>query len=379
MVMLIAGEPSGDRLGAQIIEGLKQRFRDGVTFCGIGGPQMEAAGDFTSLFPFQELSHMGLDILPHLPQLLARIRQTVKAIQQVQPDILVTLDAPEFSFRVAKRVAKAKGTTRLIHCVAPSVWAWRPKRAQKIAAFLDHLMVLFPFEPPYFEAVGLPCTFVGHPLLQEKKGDPATFWKATGWSPAPPLLCLLPGSRVGELNRLMPIFAQTVERLRATVPNLRVVLPTFEKLLPTLEPLLEAFGEQRPLLLPDPKDHYPAMAAATCALAASGTVTLELAYHETPMVVAYKLPNWVAQIAKLLIRVPYVSLTNLIAESPLVPECLQQDCNAPTLTHHLLPLLQQPDAQKAQRKGLQQVIQRLHAPLDFQDTTAAVLEVYLRK
>ena len=376
--MVIAGEPSGDRLGAHMIEGLKTRLKGNVNFQGIGGPKMEKAGQFASLFPFQELSHMGLDILPHLPQLWRYLRQTVQTVQRLQPDVLVTIDSPEFSFRVAKRVAKAPGKTRLIHCVAPSVWAWRPKRAQKIARFLDHLMVLFPFEPPYFEAVGLPCTFVGHPLLQEQKGNPELFWKQTGWSPQDPLLCLLPGSRVGELKRLMPIFAETIGRLQKTVPNLQVVLPTFEKLLPTLRPLLAAF-QKPPLVLSDPKDHYPAMAAATCALAASGTVTLELAYHETPMVVAYKLAPIAAHLAKRLICTPYVSLVNLIAQRPLVPECLQEDCNPETLIHHLLPLLQHQGPQNAQCRGLENVIQHLKAPLGFQDAIADTLEMYLKK
>ncbi|MGL4825258.1 MAG: lipid-A-disaccharide synthase [Alphaproteobacteria bacterium] len=377
-IVLIAGEASGDRLGVHLIRGLQKRFAgQGLSFSGIGGPGMEAAGNFTSLFPFQELSHMGLDILPHLFHLMQRIRQTVHHVQQLQPDMLLTIDAPEFCFRVSKAVAKGRAqgyapSTKLVHCVAPSVWAWRPGRAKKIASFLDHLMVLFPFEPPYFQEVGLPCTFVGHPLLQEPKGSAERFFQQTGVSPQEPLLCLLPGSRVNEIQRLIPVFAETIRRIQQAIPNLRVVLPTLPKLKPMLQDLLPLF-EIPPLILPNPEDHCHAMAASTAALAASGTITLELAYHQTPMVVAYKVSWTVEQLAKRLLRVPYVSLVNIIAQKPLVPECLQEDCNPTQLSLELLKLFQDPHALAKQRQGLEDVIQHLQAPLPFEDATAELI------
>ncbi|MGL5784892.1 MAG: lipid-A-disaccharide synthase [Alphaproteobacteria bacterium] len=377
-IVLIAGEASGDRLGVHLIRGLQKRFAgQALSFSGIGGPEMEAAGNFTSLFPFQELSHMGLDILPHLLHLMRRIRETVHHVQQLQPAILLTIDAPEFCFRVSKAVAQGRVrgyafSTKLVHCVAPSVWAWRSGRAKKIAGFLDHLMVLFPFEPPYFQEVGLPCTFVGHPLLQETKGSAERFFQQTGLSPQDPLLCLLPGSRVKEIQRLVPTFVETIRRIQQAIPNLQVVLPTLPKLEPMLKSLLPLF-ETAPFILSNPENHYHAMAASTAALAASGTVTLELAYHQTPMVVAYKVSWTVEQLAKRLLRVPYVSLVNIIAQKPLVPECLQKDCNPTQLSLELLKLFQDSQVLEKQKQGLEDVIQHLQAPLPFQEATAELL------
>jgi lipid-A-disaccharide synthase len=381
-IVLIAGEASGDRLGVHLIRGLQKRFPPQVlSFSGIGGPGMEEAGNFTSLFPFQELSHMGLDVLPHLFHLMKRIRQTVRYVRHLQPDILLTIDAPEFCLRVSKAIARSRSSgyapsTRLVHCVAPSVWAWRPKRARKISGFLDHLMALFPFEPSYFHAVGLPCTFVGHPILQEPKGFPERFFQHTGWSPQHPILCLLPGSRAKEIQRILPVFAQAIRYVQEAIPNLKVVLPTLPKLEPLLYPLFSLF-ETPPLVLPNPETHYAAMAASTVALAASGTVTLELAHHQTPMVVAYKVSWMVEQLARRLIRVPYVSLVNLVAQGPLVPECLQKACNPLQLSQELLKLLQNPEALHKQTQGLEEVMQRLQAPLPFQDATADLLFSYL--
>ena len=225
-VFIIAGEPSGDRLGGALMAGLKT-LRPEVSFSGIGGPEMEAQG-LTSQFPMNELSVMGvMEILPGLRRLLRRIDETAQAVIAARPDVLITIDSPDFCLRVAKR-AKAKIPLRTVHYVAPSVWAWRPKRAKKMARMIDHVLALLPFEPPYMEAEGMECDFVGHPVAGEPVAGPqdiAAFRAAHDLGEAP-LLTVLPGSRGGEVTRHAPIFGQALRPILAEHPDLRLILPT---------------------------------------------------------------------------------------------------------------------------------------------------------
>lgn len=356
LIFLIAGEPSGDVLGARLMAALKQATGGQVRFAGVGGERMIAEG-LDSLFPMEELTLFGLaELLPKLPNLIRRINQTAGAILAAKPDAVVTIDAPDFCFRVLKKVRRADRGIRLIHYVAPTVWAWRPGRAAKIAKFLDHLLVLLPFEPPYFEAVGLPATFVGHSIVEAgvEKGDGAAFRARHGIPDTVPLLCVLPGSRRSEIKVLLPDFAATLALLKSKFPTLRAVVPTLGKVaapvraaaadwpVPTL--VVEGDGEK-----------YDAMAAADAGLAASGTVALELALARLPSVIAYRIHPPTYRLYRRLIRVKYANLVNIMLDRMLVPERLQGDCTPPKLAEAVAQLLEEPAARRDQVDGVAQV------------------------
>lgn len=356
LIFLIAGEPSGDVLGARLMAALKQATGGQVRFAGVGGERMIAEG-LNSLFPMEELTLFGLaELLPKLPNLIRRINQTAGAILATKPDAVVTIDAPDFCFRVLKKVRRADRGIKLIHYVAPTVWAWRPGRAAKIARFLDHLLVLLPFEPPYFEAVGLPATFVGHSIVEAgvEKGDGAAFRARHGIPDDVPLLCVLPGSRRSEIKVLLPDFAATLALLKQKFPTLRAVVPTLGKVaapvraaaadwpVPTL--VVEGDGEK-----------YDAMAAAEAGLAASGTVALELALARLPSVIAYRIHPLTYRLYRRLIRVKYANLVNIMLDRMLVPERLQGECTPPKLAEAVAQLLEEPTARRDQVDGVAQV------------------------
>jgi lipid-A-disaccharide synthase len=338
-IFLVAGEASGDLLGASLMRALKE-LHPGVEFRGIGGAAMQGEG-LSSLFPMQELSIMGIfEVAPKLVGILKRMRQTVNAVLDFGPHALVTIDAPDFSLRVARKV-RAKGAgVKLIHYVAPSVWAWRPGRAKKIAAFLDHLLTLLPFEPPYFAPHGLSATFVGHPIVEKagSRGDGDRFRKKYGLAPMQNVLCLLPGSRVSELDRLLERFSEAAGIVLRRHPEAAVVIPT----LPHLKPRLEAFFTGRginPIITDDAGEKFDCFAASTAALAASGTVTLELALCDTPHVIGYRLGAVSAWLAKKIIRTPYVNLVNIILKRAAVPELLLEHCEPKALAGAVLKLM----------------------------------------
>ncbi|MBU6475282.1 MAG: lipid-A-disaccharide synthase, partial [Alphaproteobacteria bacterium] len=231
-IFLIAGEASGDFLGASLMRALRAKCPEGVEFAGIGGNLMREAG-LESLFPMEELSVMGLaEVLPRLFKILRRIKQTATAIAQSKPDAVVTIDSPDFCFRVVKKVKAKDAATPCIHYVAPSVWAWRPGRAKKVARFLDHILTLLPFEPPYFEAHDLAATFVGHPIVEKlsSRGDGDRFRKKYDIDAAQKILCLLPGSRMSELSRLLERFTKATDIVLRDRPDLLVVVPTLPHL-----------------------------------------------------------------------------------------------------------------------------------------------------
>jgi lipid-A-disaccharide synthase len=227
-LFLIAGEPSGDQLGAALIAGLRQLCGESLRIEGVGGPAMQAEG-LQSRFPMDELSVMGIaEVLPRAFHLLRRIRETADAVVHARPDALVTIDSPDFTLRVARRARAALPDLRVIHYVAPSVWAWRPGRAAKMARVVDHVLALLPFEPPYMQAAGMTCDFVGHPAAavpQASAEEVAGFRAGLGLDPDQRLLCVLPGSRQGEVTRLAPVFAEVIRRLRAEDPRLAVIVP----------------------------------------------------------------------------------------------------------------------------------------------------------
>jgi len=322
-IMLVAGEASGDQLGGRLMAAIRARLPE-ARFIGVGGPRMTGEG-LNSLFPMDEMSVMGLaEVLPHIPHLLKRIRQTAEYALEQQPDVVITIDAPDFSFRVGKKL-KGKGIP-LVHYVAPSVWAWRPGRAKKIAGFLDHLLALLPFEPPYFERVGLPTTFIGHSAVEERHGgDAARFRDQHSIAPDCKILTVLPGSRNSEVTRLLPVFREVCERLAGDFPDTRIVVPTVSKVAQVVSDAVSDWPLQ-PIVVTGDQDRRDAFAASHAALAASGTVSLELAITGVPHVIGYKLSPITAWIARRLLRIDTVTIVNLVLGRKLVPEFLQQDC-----------------------------------------------------
>lgn len=356
LIFLVAGEPSGDLLGARLMAALKRATGGQVRFAGVGGERMIAEG-LDSLFPMHELTLFGLaELLPRLPSLIRRIGQTAHEILHLRPDAVVTIDAPDFCFRVLKKVRRVNPSIKLIHYVAPTVWAWRPGRAAKIAAFLDHLLVLLPFEPPYFATVGLTASFVGHPVVESgvEAGDGPGFRTRQGIAPGTPLLCVLPGSRRSEIKLLLPDFAATLSLLKHRFPTLQVVVPTLGKVADAVTRAVADWPVPA-LVVRGDSDKYDAMAASNVALAASGTVALELALARLPTIIAYRIHPLTYHLYRRLIRVRYVNLVNIMLDRMLVPECLQDECNPARLAGEVTRLLSDPAARQAQIDGVIEV------------------------
>ncbi len=340
-LFLIAGEPSGDRLGAALMAGLKSLTS--VEFTGVGGPLMQAEG-MASLFPMEELTVMGIaEVLPKYFHLKRRIREAAKAVLASGAEALVTIDSPDFCLRVAKIVKAARPDFRTIHYVAPSVWAWRPGRAAKMARVVDHVMALLPFEPPYMTAVGMTCDFVGHPVVSEPV---ATAAERAAFAGDGPLLLALPGSRKGEVARLAPVFGEVIARLKVHHPDLRVALPTVRGVA-GLVAELTAGWQVHPQIVQDPAAKRGAFAAADVALAASGTVSLELAANACPMVIAYDMHPLTLWLMRRAALIDTVTLVNLVSETRVVPEFIGPDCRAELIVPALEGVLADPSRQKA--------------------------------
>lgn len=341
-LFLIAGEPSGDRLGAALMAGLKTLHPD-VQFQGVGGPLMQAEG-LNSLFPMEELSIMGIaEVLPKYFHLKRRIRETAAAALTANPSAMITIDSPDFCLRVAKIVKAAKPALRTIHYVAPSVWAWRPGRAAKMAKVIDHVLALLPFEPPYMTAAGMTCDFVGHPVVSEPLATPTEAAQLAGQGP---LILTLPGSRKGEVSRLAPVIGETLALIKTQHPNARVALPTVRGVEDLVRELSATWPIQ-PQIITDPALKRAAFAAADVAIAASGTVSLELAANNCPMVIAYDMHPislWLMRRAAL---IDTVTLVNLVSETRVVPEFIGENCKAALVAPALVNLLENPHRQDA--------------------------------
>ena len=341
-VFLIAGEASGDKLGAALMAGLKT-LRPDVRFDGVGGPLMQAEG-LESRFPMDELSVMGLaEILPKYRALKARIRQMADAVLATQPDVLITIDSPDFCLRVA-RLVKAASTIRTVHYVAPTVWAWRPGRAAKMAAHIDHVLALFPFEPPLMEAARMTCDFVGHPVVAEPVASDA---EAAALGAEGTVVLVLPGSRKGEVGRLADRFGQALAQIAARVPDAHFVLPTTAGVHALVQEKVAAWSVPVTVLPPGSPDKAAWFKRADVALAASGTVSLELAAAGTPMVIAYDMA-WLSRIIiKRMLLVDTVTLVNLVSDTRTVPEFIGDDCQAGPIADAVLRILDNPTAQEA--------------------------------
>ena len=338
-VFLVAAEESGDRLGAALMDALARQHPGALSFAGVGGGAM-AAGGLESLFPIEELPIIGLASIPRrLAMILRRIRQTAAAIIAARPDVLVIIDSPDFTHRVARRVRAAAPSIPIVDYVSPSVWAWRPGRARAMRAYVDHVLAILPFEPAVHRKLGgPPTTYVGHPLAEQVKAlrpDAAEFSRRQA---DPPVVLVLPGSRPAEIRRLLGPFGAALELVRHRAGNIELMLPSIPAVLQEVRSAT-ADWPVAPRVIVDPEEKLRAFRIARAALAASGTVTLELALAAVPTVAAYRVAGWEAAIARRLIRVPSVILANLVLGENIVPELLQDACVPERLAAALFPLL----------------------------------------
>ncbi len=332
LICIVTGEPSGDLLGARLMAALSRATQGRARFMGVGGESMQAEG-LDSLADLSEFAVMGfVEVLPKAARILRRVREIADAIEQARPDVLITVDSWGFTGRL-NRAVRARGLgIPQIHYVAPMVWAWKERRAEGVAATVDHLLCLLPNEPPYFERHGLPCTHVGHPVVEggAGRGDAAGFRAAHGIPATAPVLCVLPGSRRTETGRLLPVFADALKRLHLRFPNLHVVAPTVATVAADVERAARAWPVPA-VVVRGEAARYDAFAAADAAMAASGTVGLELALAGVPHLVAYKVSAPSAWLARRLLKIRYVNLVNLTLDRAVVPELLQEVCTGPAL------------------------------------------------
>ncbi|PKA71438.1 lipid-A-disaccharide synthase [Pseudomonas baetica] len=363
-IALVAGEASGDILGAGLMRALKAQH-PAVEFIGVGGPLMQAEG-LTSYFPMERLSVMGLvEVLGRLRELLKRRKELIATLIAEKPDVFIGIDAPDFNLNIELKLRQAGIKT--VHYVSPSVWAWRQKRVLKIREGCDLMLTLLPFEAKFYEEKGVPVRFVGHTLADTipLEADRAAARAELGL-PDGPLVALMPGSRGGEVARLGALFLDTAERLRAMRPGLRFVMPCANaERRAQIEALLA--GRDLPVTLLDGQSHL-ALAACNAVLIASGTATLEALLYKRPMVVAYRLAPLTFWILKRMVKSPYVSLPNLLAQRLLVPELLQDDATVEALAQMLSPLI---EGGEEQTRGFDEIHRTLR--LDASNQAAAAV------
>jgi len=354
-IWLVAGEDSGDQLGAKLMRGLRALSDRPIRFGGVGGEAMSAEG-FASLFPIDDVAVMGyLPVAARLRTLLRRIRQTVRDVVAARPDVLVIIDSPGFTHAVASRVRKRMPNLPIVDYVSPSVWAWRPWRAARMRPFIDHVLALLPFEPEAHRRLGGPaCTYVGHPLIERLHELRPDADEMAARAASPPTLVILPGSRRSEIERLMPVFGATLARLTQRFGPIEAVLPAVTRHRALIERLARGWDTPVRLVHGEAAKHA-AFRRARAALAASGTVTLELALAGVPMVVAYKVSRIEEAVARRLIQVPTIVLPNLILGQNAMPEFIQADCTAPNLVEALTPLLSNGAARDTQVAALSRI------------------------
>jgi len=335
---------------------LKDRAAGRIKFSGVGGPAMTAQG-LSSLFPMTDISVMGpREVIPRLPLILKRMRQTANLAITQRPDLVVIIDSPDFTHNVAKKIAKRAPDIPIANYVSPTVWAWRRGRAKAMAGYLKRVLALLPFEPAFFKSqVGLDCVYVGHPAIERvpEPGAGAMFRAERGIGPATPLLALLPGSRVNEVKRLMPTLQKTVMLLREKTPDLAVAIPTVPHVRDLIADAVGAWPFPVTLVEGD-EDKAALFDAATAAMAASGTVSLELGLAKVPMVIAYKIDPVAAWTVSRMLKVPSVVLVNLVLDRPSVREFLQEKCTPEALAADLEPLLTDTERRRQALADLEQ-------------------------
>ena len=350
-VYLVAGEASGDLIGAHLMRSLKIQTDGKVVFYGVGGPKMTEQG-LESLFPFYELSMLGaVEILPYLFNISARIRHTVDDVIAKNPDVVITIDSPGFCFRVVERLRedKTKLRCKFVHYVAPTVWVYKPERAELCAKLYDHMLVLHPFEPPYFEKAGLACTWVGHPAVAETStGDGAAFRKKFDIPNDSPLFCMLPGSRKGEVERHMPIFGKAIALLATQYPQLAMVVAVPPNIMPFITPFF-AGCPFRAVVTSNDEDKRNAIAASQIAIVKSGTVALEVAMANVPMIVTYRVHPLSAYYLRRKLLIKNANLINILLGEEVIPELLQELCDPVMIATACAELLSDQARQKNQK------------------------------
>ena len=340
-IMIVAGETSGDLLGADLIEAVRVLYPD-AAFSGVGGPAMIRTG-FSSLFDISEIAIMGLGpIMANLRRLFGLVGLTAAHACDTRPDIVVLIDSPEFNHRVAARIKKRYPDICVICYVAPSVWAWRRGRARKMAQHFDAVLSLFPFESQIFKALsGPPCHFVGHPIVDrfQSYAPGADFRGKYNIPGEKRILCVLPGSRMSEIRKLAPVFEQTIARVGRGIENLSVVVPVVPHTREAVRARVAGWPI-KPILVEDESDKIAAFSAANAALAASGTATLELGMAGLPSVVAYKMGGMMGALLMRVLRVPSAVIVNLVLDAPVMQEFLEDRCTADLITPAVNALLQ---------------------------------------
>ncbi len=358
-ICIVAGESSGDRLGAALMRRLHEETDGAVRFSGVGGEAMIAEG-LETIFPMQDIAVMGFaEIIPHIPRIMRRMKQAVTAISASKPDALVTIDAQVFTSMLAKRVKAKTPDTALIQYVAPTVWAWKKWRAKKAAQIFDRMLTLFPFEPAYFETHGLPADYVGHPVVERvaqiNPTAPRVLRRTFGIAPDTPVLLVAPGSRRSEISRLAGPITDAVARLARRIDGLEVIIPVAAAVETEVMRATDAWPVKTHLLRSGGTEiekaerrKFAAFAAADVALVASGTVSLEVAAMRTPMIVAYQVPKSTEFIVRRMVNVDTFTLINLIVGRKAVPEYLQERCNGGDLAEALVHLMQDDEAKLTQ-------------------------------
>ena len=373
LIYVVAGEASGDVLGGRLIAALRARRPD-LEFAGIGGPRMAEQG-VPSLFPYGELALMGLlEVLPRIFRLKRLLADAAADVTARRPAVLITIDSPGFTLRLAEQVKPAG--IPVLHYVAPQVWAWRPGRVMKLRQKVDRILCLLPFEPIFFEAAGIPVTFVGHPVLESgaDTGDAARFRAAHGLTEADRPVIVMPGSRRMEVSRLLPVFGAALRMAAQRVPGLRPVVPVAPIVAEAVR-RAAADWPVPPILVDGNAEKHDAFAAVAqsggAGLIKSGTSSLEMAVAGIPHVVGYRVNPITAAIVRRLVKVPHASLVNLLAEREVVPERLQQDCTPEALAEALVRPLLDPAIAAAQRAGFREALARLRAPEGLPSEAAA--------
>ena len=358
-LMLVCGEPSGDRLGAELMAGLRE-FAPNVRIVGVGGPAMGAQG-LRSLFPLDDTAVMGLrEVVPRIPAILKRVREVSDYAVQTRPDAVVCIDSPDFTHRIAQRLRRIAPELRTVNYAAPQVWASRSYRARKMAHYFDLVLALLPFEAQFFAAHDVRAVFVGNPVVEraaQMKGG-AALRSRLGLASTTPLLAVLPGSRMNEVRLLLPPFREAIARLVIAVPDLVCVLPVVDHVNTYVR--RESRNWPVPLhIVESETDKFAAFNAATAALVASGTATTELALAGTPMVVTYRLGSLTYALVRPFVRVKYITLSNILLDRPAIPELIQGACTGENIARAVQPLLCEETARLAQQRDLREAVAQL--------------------
>lgn len=339
LIYLIAGEPSGDMLGARLMRALKEQNPE-IKFKGVGGDNMQKEG-LTSLFNITDLAIMGLvEVIPSIPKVLKHIKNTINDIIETKPDIVITIDSWSFSARIHKALRKKNIKIKQMHYVAPQVWAWKKRRAKTMYKYIDHLLTLFPNEPQYFTPYKLKTDFVGHPAIESSmlSVDTKDFKQKHNIPENKEIALILPGSRHNEVANLLPTFLETISLLKKKYDNLFFVLPTVSTVENRVRNIVKEYSSDV-LIINTQQERYQASRLAKFAIAASGTVALELAIINVPHLVCYRVPRLTAWVAKHFTNIKYINLTNILLNKPIVPELLQEDCNKETISNIVDDLL----------------------------------------